>query len=144
MKMQEDQKKIIGENIKAARRLQGMSQRALAEKIGIAFQNLSVWENGKGAPSAKYLVKLSETLNVSLDNLTTEFGIRKSANEFFSNIIGNNLSGNERPSPFHVISTATDEQGISNIIHQELDSNPSIKLIIMYLEECLRILKQDA
>jgi len=32
-----EQKKVIGENIKTARKLKGLSQRALAEKLGIAF-----------------------------------------------------------------------------------------------------------
>lgn len=143
MKMQEEQKKIIGENIKAARRLRGMSQRSLAEKIGIAFQNLSVWENGKGAPSAKYLVKLSETLNVSLDHLTAEYGIRKNANGLFSKSIGNDFSGNERLCPINMNSAVNGEQDISSIFRKELDSNSSLKLIIVYLEECLKILKRD-
>lgn len=131
-----EQKKIIGENIKAARKLKGLSQRALAEKLGIAFQNLSVWENGKGAPSARYLLKLSEVLDVSLDQLTTTGGIMSIA-----------VRTLERSSLSHAAasgfssSAAADSSDMARVVQRELSDNHTLKLVVAYLEEILSLLR---
>jgi len=134
-----EQKKIIGENIKAARKLKGLSQRALAEKLGIAFQNLSVWENGKGAPSARYLLKLAEVLDVSLDQLTTTGGIMS--------IAARSL---ERPSFSHNVQSGFNPSGsgdpsdLSRVVQRELSDNHTLKLVVAYLEEILGLLRGSA
>lgn len=128
-----EQKKIIGENIKAARKLKGLSQRALAEKLGIAFQNLSVWENGKGAPSARYLLKLSEVLDVSLDQITTPSGIMATA-----------VRSLERPTFGQTdfgYSRLPESSDLGRTVQRELADNHSLKLAIAYLEEILGILR---
>ncbi len=130
-----EQKKIIGENIKAARKLKGLSQRSLAEKLGIAFQNLSVWENGKGAPSARYLLKLSEVLDVSLDQLTTTGGIMSIA-----------VRSLERSSLSHAAaglnsSVAADSGDMARVVQRELSDNHTLKLVVAYLEEILSLLR---
>jgi transcriptional regulator with XRE-family HTH domain len=136
-----DQKKVIGENIKAARKIKGLSQRSLAEKLGIAFQNLSVWENGKGAPSAKYLMKLSEILAISLDQLTSPEGVKASLEKSFSG------EGKFTGLPAAQSSVSDSdlqkmlETEIPRFIQRELAENHSLKLIIRYLEEVLSMLK---
>lgn len=136
-----DQKKIIGENIKAARKIKGLSQRALAEKLGIAFQNLSVWENGKGAPSAKYLMKLSEILAISLDQLTSIDGVKACLEQSF--LGEGKFTG--LPAAHSGISDSELqrilETEIPRFIQRELAENHSLKLIIRYLEEVLSLLK---
>lgn len=134
-----DQNKIIGENIKTARKIKGLSQRALAEKLGIAFQNLSVWENGKGAPSAKYLMKLSEVLNVSLDQLTSPDGIKANLEKRFSS--EGKFTG------IGIGFTTTNLQEIleaemPRIVQQGVAESPSVKLVVRYLEEILGLLKE--
>jgi len=136
-----DQKKIIGENIKATRKLRGLTQRALAEKIGIAFQNLSVWENGKGSPSAKYLMKLSEILVISLDQLTSPSGF----------ITGGEGAMESQPLGAFPVGAREEQIGselqksllseIPKIVQRELSDNHSLKLIMAYLEEILGILR---
>ena len=132
-----DQKKIIGENIKTARKLKGLTQRALAEKIGIAFQNLSVWENGKGAPSAKYLMKLSEILEISLDRLTSPSGVSSAVmaaqEQRFSSFSMpySSESGRSQLQP-----------DMSGLLSQGLAESHSMKLIIAYLEEIINLLRQ--
>ena len=137
-----DQKKIIGENIKAARKIKGLSQRSLAEKLGIAFQNLSVWENGKGAPSAKYLMKLSEILAISLDQLTSLDGVKASLERSFSGegkFMGlPSKQGSVSDSDLQKML----ETEIPRFIQRELAENHSLKLIIRYLEEILGILRE--
>ena len=132
-----EQKKIIGENIKTARKLKGLTQRALAEKIGIAFQNLSVWENGKGAPSAKYLMKLAEILEISIDRLTTPSGVT-----------GAILAAQEQSfpsfgSPYSAESGRSQlPPDISGLLSQGLAESHSMKLVIAYLEEIINLLRQ--
>ncbi len=136
-----DQKKIIGENIKAARKIKGLSQRSLAEKLGIAFQNLSVWENGKGAPSAKYLMKLSEILAISLDQLTSPDGVKACLEQSFSGEGKFTGFGNAQSSVSDSELQKMLETEIPRFIQRELAENHSLKLIIRYLEEVLSLLK---
>jgi len=136
-----DQKKIIGENIKAARKIKGLSQRALAEKLGIAFQNLSVWENGKGAPSAKYLMKLSEILGISLDQLTSPAGFISVAE---GDTMGRRIFGTYPPGTHPEQESELQKNLLSEIpkiIQRELSDNHSLKLIIAYIEELLSLLR---
>ncbi|MFH1070137.1 MAG: helix-turn-helix transcriptional regulator [Candidatus Glassbacteria bacterium] len=140
----DDQKRIIGENIKAARKLRGLSQRALAEKLGIAFQNLSVWENGKGAPSAKYLLRLAEILNISLDQLTSKEGITASLERATSRLsytghYGAATTVQADPALLRVL-----ENEIPKYIKRELAENHTFKLVIAYLEEILSILRSSS
>ena len=37
---------ILGKNIAALRKAQGMTQEALAQKLGVTFQAVSKWETG--------------------------------------------------------------------------------------------------
>jgi len=140
-----DQKKIIGENIKAARKIKGLSQRALAEKLGIAFQNLSVWENGKGAPSAKYLMKLSEILGISLDQLTSPSGfISVTEGEGFGRQTFRTYPPGAYPEQVESELEKNLLSEIPKIIQRELSDNHSLKLIIAYLEELLSILRPSS
>ncbi|HUU26443.1 MAG TPA: helix-turn-helix domain-containing protein [archaeon] len=141
-----DQKKIIGENIKASRKIKGLSQRALAEKLGIAFQNLSVWENGKGAPSAKYLMKLAEILEISLDQLTSPAGFITSPDRdkdrlFFGGFRpGASVPADQLLSELQKLIT----KELPQLVQRELSENHSLKLIIAYLEEILSFMRSGS
>lgn len=58
--------KAFGEKLKALRKKAGLSQRALAEAVGVHFTYISKLENGKAGttPSLKTIVKIAEALNV--------------------------------------------------------------------------------
>lgn len=47
----------------------GLSQRALAKKIGASAKAVNFWENGKVEPSAKYICALADTFEVTCDYL---------------------------------------------------------------------------
>lgn len=49
-----------GDSIKANRGLRGMTQKALAEKLGVPVQNVSEMERGKRAVSRKMALKLGD------------------------------------------------------------------------------------
>ena len=59
----------IGNFIKQLRTERNMSQEDLAKFLFIDRSVISKWESGKRIPDLKYLVKMSEIFNVSLDEL---------------------------------------------------------------------------
>jgi GTP pyrophosphokinase len=70
--MTEKMRKQVGERIRAARKLKGMSQEQLGEKLGTSFQAVSSWENGKYVPDSDHLPVLAKELDLSLDALFEE------------------------------------------------------------------------
>jgi transcriptional regulator with XRE-family HTH domain len=65
----EIQRQRLAERLKEYRKLIGMSQKELAEKLGKAQTVISSWEVGTGMPDAVMLPKLSKALGVSLADL---------------------------------------------------------------------------
>ncbi|EHO53205.1 helix-turn-helix transcriptional regulator [Lentilactobacillus kisonensis] len=55
--------------VKQYRKKQGLSQFALAEKIGVARQTINLIENGKYNPSLKLCIQLAEVLETDLNTL---------------------------------------------------------------------------
>ncbi len=64
--------KLIGDRIKAARLAKGLSQEQLGEKLGVSFQAVSTWEQGKFLPDSDRLPALAKVLDLSLDFLFAE------------------------------------------------------------------------
>jgi transcriptional regulator with XRE-family HTH domain len=60
---------MIGENIKAARLAAGMTQKELAEKIGVPYQSVQRWEKGAFKPSLDNLIKLAAALGKTVEEL---------------------------------------------------------------------------
>lgn len=59
----------LGKQIKKHRQEVQLSQEELAERIYVSRQTISNWENDKSYPDVNSLVLLSETFQISLDNL---------------------------------------------------------------------------
>ena len=59
----------LGDRIRALRKEAGMSQAELAERIGVDPGRVSRYEAGRITPSADALVRLAESLNISIDHL---------------------------------------------------------------------------
>ena len=62
----------IGSRIRAARKARGLSQEQLGEKLGVSFQAVSTWEQGKYIPDSDHLPALARELDISLDALFAE------------------------------------------------------------------------
>ena len=62
---------MISENIQALRKKQNWTQETLAEKIGVSRQTVAKWESGESAPDLATAGRLSEVLDVSLDDLVS-------------------------------------------------------------------------
>lgn len=56
-------------NIKAIRKKRGLTQKQLADRLGVKQQNVSDWERGERSPSVKNLKKLADVLNCRIDDL---------------------------------------------------------------------------
>lgn len=63
-----DQKKI-GKFILEMRKTKGLTQRELAEKIGISDKTISKWECGNSMPDISYLEQLCSALGISVNEL---------------------------------------------------------------------------
>ena len=55
--------------IRKVRRTCGMTQKQLAEALGVTQGAVSQWETGRGGPSAKMLKPLADVLGVTVDDL---------------------------------------------------------------------------
>jgi tellurite methyltransferase len=62
-------REILAGNIARYRKDLGLTQEALAEKLGITFQAVSKWETGQTVPDTTLLPVLAQSLNVSVDKL---------------------------------------------------------------------------
>ena len=61
--------KTLSANIQKYRKLSGLTQEALALKLGVTFQAVSKWENGKSSPDVLLLPIMAETFGCSIDSL---------------------------------------------------------------------------
>jgi transcriptional regulator with XRE-family HTH domain len=61
-------------NICSLRKQSGLTQEALADRLGLTFQAVSKWENFQSSPDIQLLPRLAEIFQVSVDRL---FGLEK-------------------------------------------------------------------
>ena len=59
----------IGGYIQHLRKAAGLTQKELAEKLGVSFQAVSKWENGDALPDTGLLLELCDALNTTVDKL---------------------------------------------------------------------------
>jgi transcriptional regulator with XRE-family HTH domain len=62
----------FGPRLRSLREAANLSQRQLAEMIGVVYQNIARLERGDRSPSWKTVVKLAEALGVSTDEFKSE------------------------------------------------------------------------
>ncbi len=58
---------MIGERLRAARKMRGMSQRALAQRAGVSAMAISKYERNLMMPGSETLLRLAQALNVRLE-----------------------------------------------------------------------------
>ena len=84
----------IGKFIRENRKKMGLSQAELAEKLGVTYQAVSKWENGKNLPDMLVLKELSDLFNVNIDEILNGKEQKKKSNKMY--LIINNLSIREQ------------------------------------------------
>ena len=60
---------LIGQYIQSLRKQKHLSQKDLAEKLGISFQAVSKWEIGENLPDASILLELADILETTTDKI---------------------------------------------------------------------------
>lgn len=60
---------MLANNIKKARNNKHLSQRALADVIGVSQQTIGSWEVGRTSPDNDMLLKLSKFFGITVDEL---------------------------------------------------------------------------
>ena len=82
---------MIFQNIALLRRRAGLSQEALAERVGVTRQTVAKWENGESVPDVLHADRLAELFEVSLDELvhapSTEGGPSPKGKYLFGTVI---------------------------------------------------------
>lgn len=61
-----------GKKINQLRKLSGMTQEQLAEKLNVSRQTVSKWESGGTSPDLDSVIKVSRIFHMSLDDLLME------------------------------------------------------------------------
>ena len=64
-----DNGKMLGDKLFELRKREGLSQEALAERLGVSRQAVSKWECGESLPDTDNLITISKLFGVSLDEL---------------------------------------------------------------------------
>lgn len=59
----------FNENLRAARERKNMTQKEVADNIGVAKSTYSLYESGNREPNVQTIKKIADTLNVSADDL---------------------------------------------------------------------------
>ena len=80
-----DQEKI-GKFIKQIRQDNNLTQKDLADKLGVTYQAVSKWENGKNVPDIATLKEISKLFNTNIDEILD--GEKKTIN---NNLFKNNI-----------------------------------------------------
>ena len=59
----------IGSFISNVRKEQGLTQKQLAERVGVSDKAVSRWETGKGLPDTSIMSDLCEVLGININEL---------------------------------------------------------------------------
>lgn len=62
----------LKDKLQLLRKQNGYSQEQLADKLGIARQTLSKWENGQAVPELSNLISLSNLYGITIDRIVKE------------------------------------------------------------------------
>lgn len=62
----------IGQKIKATRKNAGLTQKELAQKMGLSFQSIAQWENDLRKPKIETLKKIADALECPIDTFTAD------------------------------------------------------------------------
>lgn len=85
-------KKSLGQRIKEIRKARGLTQKQLAEKIGIGTANISYIETGHFAPTIENFEKIADVLGVEppeLYTFTSQKPLSEMRNELFNELSHN-------------------------------------------------------
>ena len=65
---------ILANNIQKFRKEKGLTQKELADKLGVTYQAVSKWENATSAPDIAFLPQLADVFGCTIDTLFSRDG----------------------------------------------------------------------
>lgn len=94
-------KEIVANNLRYFRELKDLTQRELAEKMGVKYNTISSWENGPNSINISDLMKFCDLLDISIDEMfkqekKTALSIRLSERESYALSLFKNLSEDDQ------------------------------------------------
>lgn len=121
----DDRDRLIGQRVKAYREIKGLSQAELGAKVGVTFQQVQKYENGKNKVGVSRLIDVCHILNVSLMNFLN--GIEKplkaqviAVSDFTQDKIINDPDRNKEVAEllkiYNSVETAEDRAEILNVL----------------------------
>ncbi|WP_421937620.1 helix-turn-helix domain-containing protein [Phenylobacterium sp.] len=78
----------VGARVRLARKTLGMSQQALAEAVGITFQQIQKYERGANRVSASMLAKIARTLGTPVAELFGASDAARGLTDEVANLLG--------------------------------------------------------
>ena len=69
-----DMRRLVGRNLRRARKATGLTQEQVSERTGVAQQHLSELERGAGNPTVVTLYELAQVLGVAVVDLVSPDG----------------------------------------------------------------------
>ena len=73
----------IGQFIKQIREENHLTQKELADRLGVTFQAVSKWENGKNVPDIAILKQISDEFHVNIDEILSGERKEKENNNYY-------------------------------------------------------------
>ncbi len=109
----------LPERLKELRKQKKLTQKEIAEKLGIKQNSYSDWENGKSEPNVKTILMLAQELDSSIDYLLGASSINVNARDIIEQY--NNSSMVEKLK----IEQAMDTSAVYSILHRRLNFGTS-------------------
>ncbi len=78
---------MFGENLKSLRKKTGYTQGEFAKKLGISASAVGMYEQGRREPDQKLLLKMAQTLGVSVDRLLGDEAGEMELDEMIESVI---------------------------------------------------------
>lgn len=82
----------FNENLKYAREKKNMTQKEVADLIGVAKSTYSLYESGNREPNVQTIKKIADTLNISADDL---LGLNNAPNTVAAHFGGDEFTDDE-------------------------------------------------
>lgn len=77
VKTEEELRKIFADKLSGYRKLKGMTQLELAEKLNYSDKSISKWERGEGLPDLYVVTLIAELFGVTVNDMLTAGPIRR-------------------------------------------------------------------
>lgn len=98
----------IGERIKSARKERGLTQKGLAAQVGVPYQTIQYWENGRRNPKIDNLQKVADALDTDV-NWLLRGSVAQQQAEFSRHVLRKKSGAAKLSEVNRVFNTASDK-----------------------------------